>query len=336
MEPAMECPKCKHKIFLDLTLEEMVYCPYCDQRMVPSQESNACPNCGGALPIGSVYCLHCSNDLKLDKGPIIEEPLTQVPPQSHENVESPVSDESPALEQKPPELPVMPAPEAIPPQIVKEEPMSEEPAGITRVPAEHHTNIRMWNMPQNNEYRFCFVCGQKLLSGALYCHRCGKSTQVLKSSSAKTELPQPHNAWHNEEPVSQKSKNHPIVNQQPELRAVPHAGETPSNTNVETAPTPIPNVRPKYRPLPSREPISEAMEDKTPVMHPFPRSKALPRKPWNSVWPKIKSWLAKAIKQIKEGKSRANEPRRLAYLILGTIVIVALFIFIGVTMSRCI
>jgi hypothetical protein len=43
-----------------------------------------------------------------------------------------------------------------------------------------------------------------------------------------------------------------------------------------------------------------------------------------------------ALKQItREGKAPPFQPIRLVYLILGAIVIVAFFILIGVTMSRC-
>jgi hypothetical protein len=36
----MECPKCKHQIHLNMTLEEMIFCPYCEQRMVEPQEGS--------------------------------------------------------------------------------------------------------------------------------------------------------------------------------------------------------------------------------------------------------------------------------------------------------
>ncbi len=34
----MQCPKCKHEIHLKMALEDMIFCPYCDQRMVEPKE----------------------------------------------------------------------------------------------------------------------------------------------------------------------------------------------------------------------------------------------------------------------------------------------------------
>jgi hypothetical protein len=114
------------------------------------------------------------------------------------------------------------------------------------------------------------------------------------------------------------------------------------------------------------------MDDRAPAMQPFPSAKALPKVSLNTVWPKIRGWLAKAtssarhflsgqwrmrrlfgkwikekyiapedihsteaLKQTtKEGKPAAYQPIRLIFLILGTIVFVSFFILIGVIVSR--
>ena len=289
---------------------------------------------------------------------------------------------------------MVPVPEIIPPPFVEEtppfvyeqpqtrpvpsrediaQPVNEEPPAVTPETPEARTAPHMEDTPPNNEFSFCIACGQKLPSGSLYCPRCGKSTRIPGIPNASVEPLQPRSVRRREDAVRAENGEPPIMQKPPETRAMPAPEEIPPQTNEEPPPIPIRYVQPKYRPVASREDISETMDDRAPVMQPFPRAKAPPRAPSEPVWPKIKDWSAKAIapardfvsgqwrlrrlygkwakendiapedipstealKQItKEGKAPAYQPMRLVYLILGAIVFVAFFIFIGITMSRC-
>jgi predicted amidophosphoribosyltransferase len=494
----MECPKCGHKIYLNLTPEEMVYCPYCDQRMIPPKEFNLCPTCGGEFPLGSAYCLSCSKNMLSEEETVIDQPRTQPPLPSRDDIASLVNEEHPAVQnlepssishiggtqppvheelpvgyqagelrpdhyqeaiplqqvneepfvvgQWPPESLAMPTPEAIPPQIVEEEPVinhpvaqttlqanediallvnvespnvqkppepqvmpipeivpphlveetpppeskhpkahpvpnlediaqtvNEGPPAITQEPTETRTTLKMGDTPPQNEFGFCIACGQKMFSDFLYCPRCGKSTQVPEFHKAPVESRQTRSVRQHEDAVRPENEEPTIVMKPPGPRAMPSPGEIPSKTNEEPPPISIRYAQPKYRPVLSREPISEVMNDRAPAMQPFPRAKASTRALLKPVWLKIKDWSAKAIapardffsgqwrlrrlygkwvkekdiapedipttetlKQIaKEGKPPAYQPTRPVYLILGAIAFIAFFILLGITMSRC-
>lgn len=493
----MECPKCSHKIYVKLTPEELVYCPYCDQRMIPPKEFNLCPTCGGELPLGSVYCLSCSKKLTSGERSAIDQHPNQPLTTNREDIASLVNEETPAVQNTEPrsilhiietplpmhedlpaeyqtvELPsdhskadisfqqvnveppvvgkapqepiVMPTPRTIPTQFVQGEPViippqdeatlqavedtahilkgepsgaqklpelqemsvqevapphlieealplgdkqpqatpipiqediaqmvNDNPLGITQEPTEAGTTLHRGDTPPNGEFGFCFACGQKLPSGSSYCPRCGKSMKVHEFPSAPLESLQPSSGRH-KDAVKPENEELPIIQKPLGSRAMPYPEEIPSSTNKEPAPILIRNVQPKYRPVPSRESISEAMDDRAPRMQPFPRAKASPRIPLKPVWPKIRGWLAKAISSAgdffsrrcrlprlfgkwvkkrdiapedfpstevlkhvtKESKAPAYRANRLVYPVLGAIVFVAFFIFIGVTMSRC-
>jgi DNA-directed RNA polymerase subunit RPC12/RpoP len=62
----MECPKCRREIKTFLPPDELVFCPYCGERLDanPEEEFNFCPVCGQQLPPESIYCLHCGKGLK--------------------------------------------------------------------------------------------------------------------------------------------------------------------------------------------------------------------------------------------------------------------------------
>ena len=94
----MECPKCNHKIYVKLTPEELVYCPYCDQRMIPPEEFNLCPACGGELPLSPVYCLSCSKKLTSEEGPAIDQHPNQHLLPNREDIASLVIEEPPAVQ----------------------------------------------------------------------------------------------------------------------------------------------------------------------------------------------------------------------------------------------
>jgi len=298
----------------------------------------------------------------------------------------------PSAAQKSPELQVMPVQEVAPPHLFEEalppwdkqpqaspvpsqediaQTVNDEPLAITQEPAEARTTLHMGDTSPNDEFGFCFACGQKLPSGSLYCSRCGKSMKVHEFPNAPIESFQPSSGRH-EDAVRPENDELPLIQKPPGSRAMPSPEEIPSSTNEEPAPILIRNVQTKYRPAPSRESISEAMDDRAPTMQPFPRTKAPPRIPLKPVWPKIRGWAAKAtssardffsghwrlrrlygkwakesdiapedipsteaLKQItKEGKPLAYQPIRVIFLILGAIVFVAFFILIGVIVSR--
>ena len=103
----MECPKCRHKIYLNLTPEELIICPYCSQRMIPPEEFNVCPACGGELPPGSVFCLSCGKNLMSEEGPVIDHQPTQPPQPSREDIASLVNEEPTcSISQRRPRSPV--------------------------------------------------------------------------------------------------------------------------------------------------------------------------------------------------------------------------------------
>jgi predicted nucleic acid-binding Zn ribbon protein len=62
----MECPKCRREIKTFLPTDELIFCPYCGERLDynPAEEFNFCPVCGQKLPPDSIYCLHCGKGLK--------------------------------------------------------------------------------------------------------------------------------------------------------------------------------------------------------------------------------------------------------------------------------
>ena len=493
----MECPKCRHRIYLDLTPEELVYCPYCDQRLIPPKEFNLCPVCGGELSLGSVSCMSCDKKMMSEEEPVIDQHQTQTPLRSRENIASLVNKESPAVQeteprsmsniegtpppvheeppagyqaveplsnhneadiplqqlneeppvvgQTPLESRVMPDQEAIPPQFVEAEPVvvhppdqtdlqanedialivngesptaqkppesrampvpemtplhsveetppsgdmqpqappapsrevipqsvNDQPLSITQETTESRTTLDMGDTPPNNEFGFCFACGQKLPFGSFYCPRCGKSMKVHTSPNAPIDALQPDSFRRHEDVVRPENEESPIMNKPPGSRAMSPSRGIPSNTNEASAPLPIQYVQPKYHPIPSRESISEAMDDRAPAMQPFPRAKVSPRAPLKPVWSKIRGWLAKAIssardlfrrqwwlrriyrtwvkesditpeatpstealkQETKEAQALSYQPMRLVYLILGAIVFVVFFIFIGVSLSR--
>jgi hypothetical protein len=115
------------------------------------------------------------------------------------------------------------------------------------------------------------------------------------------------------------------------------------------------------------------MDDRAPVLQPFPKAKAAPGAPYEAVWPKIRDWWAKAVSWIQDfvsgqlrlrrlyGKwakeshitpeelpsletiretrhelaSQQAQSTRLLFIILGALVFVAFFVFIGITMIQC-
>ena len=493
----MECPKCRHKIYINLTPEELVYCPYCNQRMIPPEESNICSACGKELPLGSVYCLSCGKKLTPEEEPVIEqhaapparhsrediaglvtqepaafhkpEPAlapydgsTQPPTREETTAENPaagpvpeqirevipswqIKEEAPAAQsrpetpatppsmsttpqpeekeastfhipdqhiaqpgsvielpakgepasaQQPPEPQAMPATETIPLHYVEEatppgykqpqtrpassreeigQTVQEESPVISQEPSEARATLRGEDAFPADEFIFCFACGQKLPSGSLYCPRCGKNIKVSGFSGTSEGSPQPNVSYRREDVIAQDNKEPPVINNPPVPGAPPSAAGIQPKTFEEPPPVPIRYVQPKYQPVPSRESITKAMEDRAPAMQPFPKAKATSGAPLKPVWNKIRDWSSRAIapvrdffsgqwrlrrlygkwakesdiapedipstaelKQItKEGKAPAYQPVRMVYLILGAIVFVAFFIFIGVIMSRC-
>ena len=325
--------------------------------------------------------------------PVIIPPQAEAPLQAVEDTAHTVNGEI-STAQKLPELQVMPVPEVAPPHLVEDtlppgdkqpqvppvpgqeyiaQTVNDEPLVITQETAEARTTLHTGGTASNEEFSFCFACGQKLPSGSLYCPHCGKSMQVHEFPNVPIESLQP-GSGHQEDAVRPENEELSIMRKALGYRAMPSPEKIPSSTNEEPTPILIHNVQSKYRPVPSRESISEAMDDRAPAMQPFPRAKAPPRAPLKPVWPKIKDWSAKAItpardffsgqwrlrrlyrkwvkekdiapedipstealKQVtKEGEAPVYQPMRLVYLILGVIMFVALFIFIGITMSRCI
>jgi hypothetical protein len=324
--------------------------------------------------------------------PVINPPQAEATLQAVENTAHIVNGE-PSSAQKLPELQAMPVLEVALPHLFEEalppgdkqpqappvpgqadiaQVVNDKPLTITQEPPEARSTLHVGDTSLNDEFGFCFACGQKLPSGSFYCLRCGKSIKVHELPNSQEESLQPRSVCRREDDVRPENGGPSIRKKPPGPRAMSSPGEIPSSANDEPALISLRYVQPKYRPVPSRESISEAMDDRAPAMQPFPSAKALPKVPLNTVWPKIRGWSAKAtssarhflsgqwwlrrlfgkwikekyiapddihssetLKQItKEGKPAAYQPIRLIFLILGMIVFVSFFILIGVIVSR--
>jgi ribosomal protein L40E len=207
-----------------------------------------------------------------------------------------------------------------------------------------------------SEFGFCIACGQRLPPDALYCPRCGKNTAIpeftkVPLDTLKVEFPviRPGNI-----PLP------PVVN-------MPVAEQEP-------APVPPPHVEPKYRPVSSREPISNAMADFAPSMPHHPNARASGGATLQKVWLNVKGWTVNALneawdftkgqqKGFRELFNKLFEEREITpvnmssaealkhttkaveapvkrpipriYIILGVIAYIVLFVAIGLTISRC-
>ena len=470
----MQCPKCNHRIYIKLTPEELVFCPYCDQRLIPNEEFNFCPTCGGKLTIGSVYCSICAQksatneptiidqsrnqpvrDVQEDievllytenpavqkaepchipltgetpasiheetttqpqaveespKEPtlilapittplwLIEEEPTITSPQAETVVEAkediaPLENGEPVTEEKLNDLPVTPVQEIAPPTLVEETlltserlsqaspvPTQEDIAPMVNIipskpalePSEACEALNGLDTPRQNEFSYCFACGQKLPLGAFCCPRCGKSMKVNEFLRASVEPLQTSSFPGSEDAIIPENRESLIINE-PKLNLVnPPSKEIPLKANREPASQPLQYAQPKYRPVAFRESVSEAMHDKTPSMPPYPRAK-ISTKGLKLVWLSIKDWTAETLtsardffsmlwqqrkfygksvrendrplidlssaevlklKQTTQGKAPSYLPMCPVYIILGAIVFVALFVIIGLTMSH--
>jgi ribosomal protein L40E len=224
------------------------------------------------------------------------------------------------------------------------------------------------------EFLFCITCGQKLPPGAFYCAYCGKST-FPENPPAEEEPVQPSAVVEREVVARPEQIEPPVVEAAPMPPPAPPQREIPSETNVEPEPVPLADVQPKYRPVQSREPISSAMEDRAPALKPFPKAGPATGATAKVVWDKINGWLdraidaavifikgqqrgfreiydrlfkerepspvdmtsAEALKQAsKKVEAPARRPIRVVYLVLGVIFYIALFVLIGVALTRCV
>jgi hypothetical protein len=258
----------------------------------------------------------------------------------------------------------------------------------------------------------CTACGQQLPPGSLYCLHCGKSTWDTRSSNAHEKAIQPFAMPiqkeavrpEREEPsVVEAPPSPPVVAPQAEIPsrinkepappavapqaeipshigkkspppAMPAAAEIPSVENVEPAPVPLEEVRPKYRPVTAREPMSSAMEDRAPALKRFPKARASAEASWKALWPKISGWMSSAIEgtwrfikgqqkgfrelydklfkehepspvnmssveALKQAPKTVEKPVQrpipLVNIIMGAILYIAFFVFIGIALSRC-
>jgi hypothetical protein len=124
---AMECPKCRHEIHLNLTPEELIYCPYCEQRMIP--ESAAALACEGGEPLPQdKQAEDLQESPHADSSSKEITPLPKEETSASENlstlpaeeVPSPLCEEPAAAEQAA-APPVEPQAEEVPPQTIEEE-----------------------------------------------------------------------------------------------------------------------------------------------------------------------------------------------------------------------
>ena len=214
-----------------------------------------------------------------------------------------------------------------------------------------------------DEFGFCIACGQKLPSEAAFCPRCGKSTALPGFTGAQLETARPSRDFREE---AVKPADAEPVARSPEPREVQSPGQPAS--------VPPPHVEPKYRPVSSREPISNAMADFAPSMPHHPNARVSNGATLRKVWRNVKGWTANALseawdftkgqqKGFRELFNKLFEEREITpvdmssaealkhttkaaappvkrpipriYIILGVIVYIALFVAIGITISRC-
>jgi hypothetical protein len=227
----------------------------------------------------------------------------------------------------------------------------KQPEGFAELLETAKAGVRLDKFPLI-DFKFCYACGQQLPSGALFCPRCGKSLQTEAA---------PHLA---PEPVEAVK---PRENIEPEPVMVP-----PLAVEQATAP-PIPPVQPRYRPVAAREPVSVAMQDVAPSLPHFPKEKTAPDT-FDVVWQKVSGWavdawvvirrFARAVwiqvkvlmkpapvkerplidlssalvlkaKPVKAApQAKRFDQTMLVYLILGAFLFIAIFIIIGIAMTR--
>ena len=449
----MECPKCRHKIYLDLTLEDLIFCPYCDQRMIPPKDFNLCPACGGELPIGAEFCLKCGEKLVPEERPVIDRTPIHPPEHSREDIASLTTDE-PTVVQEPGPAPIVnkqptseralpeketrtaeeiapvvrevsPVLERIVPPFVEKEtlmaptrttfevdeeaeppvdessytaPAEPQPSPIpmplivppqtaeAKIPSEFKQppvysgpvtadimrTVNGGNGPVApepietavpSEFDFCIACGQKLPHEAVFCPRCGKSTALPGFAGAQPEPTRPSKGFREEavkpadaEPVVRPLKSREVQSPEPPVSVPP------------------PHVEPKYHPVSSREPMSNAMEGFAPSMPHHPNARTSGVAPLRKVWHNVVGWTSHALSQawdftkgqqkgFRELFSKLFEEREIIpvdmssaealkntakvvsppvkrpipriYIILGVIVYIVLFVAIGITISRC-
>ncbi len=67
----MQCPNCSRNIDESLFPQNLAFCPYCGQDLLPvSQETERlvfCPYCGRELPDQTSFCPHCGKQLKVSE-----------------------------------------------------------------------------------------------------------------------------------------------------------------------------------------------------------------------------------------------------------------------------
>jgi hypothetical protein len=206
----MECPKCKHVIHINLTPEELVYCPYCNQRMIPPKELNLCPVCGAEMPLGAATCANCALKAEAAEHVSVEGKQDRHPSPAEERVETdyalkPIENASKPLSALAPEVPMAaeaepvvetraveelpqapaatPEPAPIPPELIKEKPVITPPAVLTPAPKAKEPAVQL---PTIEEWPWELAVARE--SNASVAITRGKEPPVTPSQ-AETETP---------------------------------------------------------------------------------------------------------------------------------------------------
>jgi hypothetical protein len=79
----------------------------------------------------------------------------------------------------------------VPPLVDTEPAEDEPPLPVCNGTAEAVSDTPEEEPARDDDVRFCFVCGQKLLPDALFCSRCGKKVSLIQPAEAPAEPPQP-------------------------------------------------------------------------------------------------------------------------------------------------
>ncbi len=235
----MECPKCRHEIYLKLTPEELIYCPYCEQRMIP--ESAAALACEGGEPLPQEKQAEDRQESP-SAGSNIENtaPLAEEETSASENLSTlpveeaplPVSEETFDGEQ-PAALPAEPLMEEVPPQNIEEErtvileeiPAQSVPEAVPLQPCEEL--LMTDNQPTQDISKVEDIASMAFNEETPI----GEETPAPQTTFNQERIP-PYTA---ETPIEQQSVSDQEDNP-------PCAGEMPLSEHEQTEDTPIPSL----------------------------------------------------------------------------------------------
>jgi len=295
--------------------------------------------------------------------PTIETPAESPPSAWHEEIPQPIIEMPARLEEMPSHVS-----EEAPP--LRHEPQTAPPA-----PGRKDISQLVNKETSDVEASFCSACSQKLPPGSQFCLHCGQRVILPEGrTQAEQPQPAPPPPPEREIPVRHTAPSREDITElaTPKITetATPHP--MPSREDIsklvnEEVAEPSAKSPPYLESKPEPKPAHPLL----PTMHVVPTT--TPETPGEPLWPKITAWLKKMIQPLKdfvsgqwrlkrlyrkwandgvlapeeipsdaalsqiakESGPRPMEQNRLLFIILGALVFVAFFVFIGITMSQC-